>query len=67
MPSKQYLNTSRTLLRVARNMTDQMIASRLRPLRKDYNRRAQKASDSVSARVLARAAVRRGSAGRIPK
>jgi len=32
MLSKEYLNTARTLLRVARNMTDQAIADRLKVL-----------------------------------
>jgi hypothetical protein len=50
MLSKEYLNTSRALLRIARNMMDQMIASRLQALSQDYKRRAQKASDSKSAR-----------------
>jgi hypothetical protein len=43
MVSKEYLNTARTLLRVARNMTDQTIASRLKVLADDYERRGHKA------------------------
>ena len=43
MPSKEYLNTARTLLRVARNMTDQTIADRLKVLAENYERRAEQA------------------------
>jgi hypothetical protein len=49
MVSKEYLGTARTLLRMARNITDQTIASRLRALAEDYERRAQKAKISNSA------------------
>lgn len=40
MLSKEYLNTSRALLRIARNMMDQMIASRLQALSQDYKRQS---------------------------
>jgi ATP-dependent exoDNAse (exonuclease V) beta subunit len=38
MLSKEYFETARTLLRIARNMTDQTIAGRLRALAEDYER-----------------------------
>jgi hypothetical protein len=41
MLSKECLNTARTLLRVARNMTDQTIANRLKVLAENYERRAE--------------------------
>jgi hypothetical protein len=41
MVSKEYLGTARTLLRIARNMTDGAIANRLKALAEDYERRAQ--------------------------
>jgi len=44
MLSKEYLDRARTLLRVARNMTDQTIADRLQALAEGYERRAEKAS-----------------------
>lgn len=43
MVSKEYFGTARALLRIARNMTDQTIAQRLKSLAEDYERRAQKA------------------------
>jgi hypothetical protein len=43
MLSKEYLNTARTLLRVARSMTDQAIADRLKVLAEGYERRAEQA------------------------
>jgi hypothetical protein len=43
MLSKEYLNTARTLLRVARSMTDQAIADRLKVLAEDYERRVEQA------------------------
>jgi hypothetical protein len=52
MLSKEYLNTARTLLRVAQNMTDQTIADRLKALAEDYERRAEKASHSDSAKAV---------------
>jgi hypothetical protein len=53
MLSKEYLDTARTLLRVARNMTDQTIADRLEALATDYERRAEKASHTDSAKASA--------------
>jgi len=41
---KEYLQTARTLLRAAQTMTDQAIASQLKALADDYQRRAEKAS-----------------------
>jgi hypothetical protein len=43
MVSEEYLNTARTLLRVARNMSDQTIACRLKALAENYERRGHKA------------------------
>jgi hypothetical protein len=54
MLSKEYLDTARTLLRIGRNITDQTIADRLKALAEDYERRAEKASQTASAKVLAR-------------
>jgi hypothetical protein len=56
MLSKEYFETARTLLRIARNMTDQTIADRLRALADDYERRAEKASrtDAGKAAVAVR-------------
>jgi hypothetical protein len=53
MLSNEYLKTARTLLRVAQNMTDQTIADRLKVLSEDYERRAEKVSQGVSAEALA--------------
>jgi hypothetical protein len=53
---KQYLETARTLLRAAQTMTDQAIASQLRTLADDYERRAEQASRADAAKALARAA-----------
>ena len=49
MVSKEYLGIARTLLRIARNMTDQTIANRLKALAEDHERRAQKAEIAESA------------------
>jgi hypothetical protein len=38
---KQYLETAQTLLRAARTMTDAAIASQLKALADDYQRRAE--------------------------
>jgi hypothetical protein len=43
MASKEYLNTARILLRVARSITDQVIANKLKVLAEDYERRAEQA------------------------
>jgi hypothetical protein len=58
MLSKEYVSTAQTLLRVARNMTDQAIANRLKALADDYERRARKAADAEAAKRLASARVR---------
>ena len=55
---KQYLETARTLLRAAKTMTDQAIASQLEALAGDYERRAEKASHVDAAKALARATAR---------
>jgi hypothetical protein len=64
MVSEEYLGTARTLLRVARNMTDQTIANRLKALAEEYERRAQKAELADSAKALSPVAVRGAAAGR---
>jgi hypothetical protein len=53
---KQYLETARSLLRAAQNMSDQAIVGRLKALAEDYERRAEKASQADAANALARAA-----------
>jgi hypothetical protein len=53
---KQYLKTARTLLRAAQTMTDGIIASQLKALAEDYQRRAEKASRDDADKALARAA-----------
>ena len=57
MVSKEYLDTARTLLHVAGNMTDQTIASRLKALAEDYERRAQKAELAETAKARSPIAV----------
>jgi hypothetical protein len=52
MVSKEYLSTARTLLGIAKNMTDQTIAERLKALAEDYERRARKAGLAESAKGL---------------
>jgi uncharacterized protein YeeX (DUF496 family) len=44
MLSRQYLETVRTLIRVARNIADQKVADRLKALAEDYERRVDEAS-----------------------
>ena len=51
---KQYLQTARTLLRVAQTVTDEVVASRLKALTDDMSRRAEKASVVDAAKALAR-------------
>jgi hypothetical protein len=51
---QQYLETARTLLRAAQTMTDQAVASQLKTLADDYQRRADKASHADAAKALAR-------------
>jgi hypothetical protein len=58
MISKQYLETARTLLRVAQSMTDRSIAGQLKALAEDYERRAEKAAHADAAEVLARSIAR---------
>jgi hypothetical protein len=41
---REYLETAQTLLRAAKTMTDRAIASQLKALADDYQRRAEKAS-----------------------
>ena len=53
---KHYLETARTLLRTAQTMTDAAIASQLKALADDYQRRSEKASQDDAARALARSA-----------
>jgi hypothetical protein len=67
MLSKEYFETAQTLLRIARDMTDQTIADRLRALAEDYERRAEKASRTDAGKAVAAAAVRREGAGSTPK
>jgi hypothetical protein len=51
---KEYLEAARTLFRAAQTMTDQAIASQLKALADDYERRAEKASHVDAAKALAR-------------
>jgi hypothetical protein len=53
---KQYLKTAETLLRTAQTMTDRVVATQLKALADDYERRAEKASLDDAAKVLARSA-----------
>jgi hypothetical protein len=53
MLSKEYLETARSLFRVARNMADQAIADRLRALAQDCERRARRASHTEAANASA--------------
>jgi hypothetical protein len=53
---KQYLETTRTVLRAAQTMTDQAIAGQLKALADDYQRRAEQASRVDAAKALARLA-----------
>jgi hypothetical protein len=58
MLSKDYLDTAWTILKAAQAMTDQQVAERLKALVEDYERRAEKAAHTNSAKVLARSAAR---------
>ena len=58
MLSKEYLETARTILRAAQTMTDQRVASQLRALAEDYERRAEKAVRADAVKALARSAAR---------
>ena len=54
---KEYLEAARTLLSAVQTMTDQAIASQLKALADDYERRAEKASHvdaAKAAKALAR-------------
>jgi hypothetical protein len=51
---KEYLEAARTLLRAAQTMTDKAIASQLKALADDYQRRAKRASHVDAAKALAR-------------
>jgi len=51
---KEYLETARTLLRAAKTMTDQAVASQLKVLADDYQQRAEKASHVDATKALAR-------------
>ena len=53
MLSQEYLNTARTLLRIAQNITDQTNADRLKALAEDYERRAEQASHADAAKASA--------------
>jgi hypothetical protein len=53
---KAYLQTARTLLRVAQTVIDQAIAGQLKALADDYQRRAEKASHVDAAKASARSA-----------
>jgi hypothetical protein len=64
MVSKEYLSTARTLLRIARSMTDGAIANRLKALAEDYERRAQGPELAESGKGLSPIAVRGDSAAR---
>ena len=53
---KEYLETAQTLLRAAQTMTDRVVATQLKALADDYERRAEKASLVDAAKVLAQSA-----------
>jgi hypothetical protein len=53
---KQYLKTAQTLLAAALTMTDGAIASQLKALADDYQRRAEKASHVDATKASARSA-----------
>jgi hypothetical protein len=53
---KEYLETAQTLLRTAQTMTDEAVASQLKALADDYQRRAEKASQVDAAKAFARSA-----------
>ena len=53
---KQYLKTAETLLRAAQSMTDRVVASQLKALADDYERRAEKASRDDADKAMARLA-----------
>jgi hypothetical protein len=51
---KEYLKTAETLLRAAQTMTDRAIASQLKALADDYQRRAETASHADAAKAATR-------------
>jgi len=51
---KQYLKTAETLIRAAQTMTDRVVATQLKTLADDYERRAEKASRDDAAKALSR-------------
>jgi hypothetical protein len=53
---QEYLKTARTLLRTAQTMTDWAVASQLKALADDYQRRAEKALHVDAAKASARSA-----------
>jgi hypothetical protein len=53
---KEYLETSRTLVRAAESMTDPAIAGQLKTFAEEYQRRAEKASHVDAAKALVRSA-----------
>jgi len=53
---QEYLKTARILLRTAQTMTDWAVASQLKALADDYQRRAEKASHVDAAKASARSA-----------
>ena len=54
MPTKEYLETARTLRRAAERMTDRIVARRLRALAEDCERRAEKAAEANATKASAR-------------
>ncbi|KYK47432.1 hypothetical protein [Bradyrhizobium diversitatis] len=55
---KQYMETAQSLLRAAMSMTDEVVATRLKLLADDYQRRAEKASSVDAAKSVTRSAAR---------
>ena len=53
---KHYLETARTLLSAAQTMTDSVIASQLKALADDYERRTERASQDEATKASARSA-----------
>jgi hypothetical protein len=65
--SKEYLYTAQALLRIAKSMTDETIANRLKVLAADYERRVHKVDQAEAAEPLALAADRAGTSSRLAK
>jgi hypothetical protein len=53
MLSREYLETARTLLRMARNIADRTVADLLKALADHYERRAERASRNNAANTPA--------------